>query len=69
MTGHDQPKRPVTMLRNTQVQRIAMEWCFRMLLEPRRLAWRYLSTNYLYAGLLLAEKIRAVRAKHRKPTV
>ncbi len=51
------------------VQRIAMEWCFRMLLEPRRLAWRYLSTNYLYAGLLLAEKIRAVRAKHRKPTV
>ncbi len=50
------------------VQRIGMEWCFRMLLEPRRLAWRYLSTNYLYAGLLLAAKIKAVTAKRKKPT-
>ncbi|MBC9250127.1 UDP-N-acetyl-D-mannosamine transferase [Pseudomonas alcaligenes] len=50
------------------VQRICMEWCFRMLLEPRRLAWRYLSTNYLYSGLLLAAKLNAVTAKRQKPT-
>ena len=27
------------------IQRLGFEWLWRMLMEPRRLAWRYLSTN------------------------
>lgn len=33
-------------------QRNGMEWLYRILQEPRRMWWRYLSTNVLYAGLL-----------------
>jgi N-acetylglucosaminyldiphosphoundecaprenol N-acetyl-beta-D-mannosaminyltransferase len=40
------------------VQRIGMEWLFRVLQEPRRLFRRYLTTNSRYAGLLLAEMLR-----------
>lgn len=50
------------------VQRIGMEWCFRMLLEPRRLAWRYLSSNHIYAALLLAAKLNAVAARRKQGT-
>lgn len=34
------------------MQAIAMEWFFRLLMEPRRLLWRYLRTNTQYLGLL-----------------
>lgn len=34
------------------VQKIGMEWLFRLCLEPRRLALRYLRTNAIYAYLL-----------------
>lgn len=50
------------------MQRIGMEWCFRMLLEPRRLAWRYLNTNYIYAGLLLAAKVRTFMTQRKNTT-
>lgn len=42
-------------------QRLGMEWAFRMLQEPRRLARRYLVTNLAFVGLLLVELV------HRHP--
>ena len=46
------------------VQRIAMEWLFRMMLEPRRLLWRYVRSNSIYALLLAIARIRfTARAK------
>lgn len=48
------------------VQLIAMEWLFRLLLEPRRLLWRYVRTNSIYLLLLAVTRIRlATRAKVR----
>lgn len=48
------------------VQRMAMEWLFRLLLEPRRLLWRYVRTNSIYLLLLALARIRpATRAKVR----
>ena len=38
------------------VRRIGMEWFFRMMSEPRRLFWRYMSTNTRYLWKLLLEK-------------
>ncbi len=35
------------------MQAVGLEWLWRTLLEPRRLFWRYFSTNWAYAGLLL----------------
>lgn len=40
------------------VQVIGMEWLFRLLLEPRRLLWRYVRTNGTYLFLLVREKLR-----------
>jgi N-acetylglucosaminyldiphosphoundecaprenol N-acetyl-beta-D-mannosaminyltransferase len=37
------------------VQTIGMEWFFRMVLEPRRLAWRYAYTNTVFLWVLLRE--------------
>lgn len=53
------PRAPVWM------QRIGFEWLFRLLLEPRRLGWRYLRTNAIYACLLLAMKVRNWRRTGR----
>lgn len=39
-------------------QRLGMEWAYRMLQEPRRLARRYLVTNLAFLGLLLVELVR-----------
>lgn len=39
------------------MQRLGMEWLFRLILEPRRLAGRYLRTNFLYLLLLLCARI------------
>ena len=36
------------------VQKLGLEWAFRAAQEPRRLAWRYLRTNVIFAGLLLS---------------
>lgn len=43
------------------VQRIGLEWFFRMVQEPRRLGPRYLTTNLRFALLLLGEIL------HRRP--
>lgn len=43
------------------VQRIAMEWLFRLLLEPRRLLWRYVRTNSIYLLLLAHARLGCAR--------
>lgn len=53
------PRAPLWM------QRIGFEWLFRLLLEPRRLGWRYLRTNAIYACLLLSMKVRSWRRTGR----
>ena len=49
------------------VQKIGMEWLFRLCLEPRRLAMRYLRTNAIYASLLarawFEKRIAATKAR------
>lgn len=39
-------------------QRLGMEWAYRLLQEPRRLARRYLVTNTLFLLLLAEERVR-----------
>jgi N-acetylglucosaminyldiphosphoundecaprenol N-acetyl-beta-D-mannosaminyltransferase len=34
-------------------QRIGMEWLFRIYQEPRRMWWRYVKTNTIFAGIIL----------------
>lgn len=34
------------------LQRAGLEWLYRIYQEPRRMWWRYLSTNVLFAGML-----------------
>lgn len=43
------------------LQKAGLEWLFRMLLEPRRLAWRYLVTNP-HAMLIMLRAVLAQRA-------
>lgn len=38
------------------MQRRGLEWLFRLFTEPRRLGWRYLTTNPLFALRVLAQK-------------
>ena len=45
------------------VQAIGMEWLFRVLQEPRRLFWRYLTTNTRFGMLLLG----ALLGKRSRP--
>lgn len=40
------------------VQQLGFEWLFRLAQEPRRLAWRYFSTNAVFARLLVDEAFR-----------
>lgn len=47
------PRAPLWM------QGAGLEWLFRLLLEPRRLGWRYLRTNAIYARLLFGLKFGA----------
>jgi N-acetylglucosaminyldiphosphoundecaprenol N-acetyl-beta-D-mannosaminyltransferase len=43
-------------------QRTGMEWAYRVLQEPRRLLWRYLSTNTSFIRLTLAEMLHPAGA-------
>jgi N-acetylglucosaminyldiphosphoundecaprenol N-acetyl-beta-D-mannosaminyltransferase len=40
------------------MQQVGLEWLFRLLSEPRRLAWRYLSTNPVFVWRFLPEALR-----------
>jgi N-acetylglucosaminyldiphosphoundecaprenol N-acetyl-beta-D-mannosaminyltransferase len=45
------------------MQRGGLEWFYRLYQEPRRMFWRYFSTNILFANLLLREVVgRAVKS-------
>jgi N-acetylglucosaminyldiphosphoundecaprenol N-acetyl-beta-D-mannosaminyltransferase len=45
------------------LQTIGLEWLFRLVQEPRRLARRYLTTNALFLGLLVRELLLDVRER------
>jgi N-acetylglucosaminyldiphosphoundecaprenol N-acetyl-beta-D-mannosaminyltransferase len=53
----------------TLLQRLGLEWAFRLLLEPRRLASRYLRTNATFVfgmpGLLIRHRARSDVSTHR----
>lgn len=49
----------VTMRAPEWIQRIGMEWFFRLVQEPQRLGRRYAVTNARFAGLLATELVRA----------
>ena len=48
------------------MQHAGLEWLYRVLQEPRRMWWRYTSTNAAFAALMIAALMRSVRAKLRK---
>lgn len=43
------------------LQRTGFEWAYRVFQEPRRMFWRYASTNAVFAMLLIAELARHFR--------
>jgi len=43
------------------MQKVGMEWLFRLAQEPRRMWRRYLTTNARFAGMLLLERLRLFR--------
>jgi N-acetylglucosaminyldiphosphoundecaprenol N-acetyl-beta-D-mannosaminyltransferase len=45
------------------MQRSGLEWSYRVLQEPRRLAGRYLVTNLRFAGLLVGELLMGRRSR------
>jgi len=40
------------------MQRIGLEWLYRIYQEPRRMWWRYLKTNSIFAGIISRELVR-----------
>lgn len=48
------------------MQRVGLEWLFRLIQEPRRLARRYTVTNLQFLGLLVAEIVRARPGRRRE---
>ena len=50
-------------------QRNGLEWLYRVVQEPRRMWWRYLSTNLLYAGILAKALVHTPKASIRPSRV
>jgi N-acetylglucosaminyldiphosphoundecaprenol N-acetyl-beta-D-mannosaminyltransferase len=48
------------------MQHAGLEWLYRVLQEPRRMWWRYTSTNAAFAALMIAALVRSIGAKLRK---
>jgi N-acetylglucosaminyldiphosphoundecaprenol N-acetyl-beta-D-mannosaminyltransferase len=42
-----------------RLQNFGLEWAYRIYQEPRRMWWRYVRTNTLFAGLLAREIVRS----------
>jgi N-acetylglucosaminyldiphosphoundecaprenol N-acetyl-beta-D-mannosaminyltransferase len=40
------------------MQQLGLEWLYRIYQEPRRMAWRYIRTNTLFAGILAQAVVR-----------
>lgn len=45
------------------LQRLGLEWLFRLVQEPRRLVRRYAATNAAFVSLVLAERLRRCRPR------
>ncbi len=45
------------------IQKIGMEWLFRVVQEPRRLFWRYFKTNLVFAAMVARAMLRRDRQK------
>ena len=43
------------------MQRLGLEWLFRLVQEPRRLSARYLSTNTRFMGFVIRELVAGLR--------
>jgi N-acetylglucosaminyldiphosphoundecaprenol N-acetyl-beta-D-mannosaminyltransferase len=50
------------------VQRVGLEWFYRLAQEPRRLGWRYLWTNTVFLGMLLRYATSRLTHTLHKPT-
>ena len=50
-------------------QRNGLEWLYRVVQEPRRMWWRYLSTNLVYAGILAKALLHTPKASMRPSRV
>jgi N-acetylglucosaminyldiphosphoundecaprenol N-acetyl-beta-D-mannosaminyltransferase len=50
----------------TWMQQAGMEWLYRVFQEPRRMWWRYTSTNAEFAVLLASALMQSFRTKLRK---
>jgi N-acetylglucosaminyldiphosphoundecaprenol N-acetyl-beta-D-mannosaminyltransferase len=48
------------------MQKMGLEWFFRLLMEPRRLWQRYLVGNVVFVGLVMKQKLRAIVDRARK---
>ena len=48
------------------MQDYGLEWVYRVIQEPRRMFWRYMSTNARFAGLLLSEFGRKLSSRRNK---
>lgn len=46
-------------------QRLGLEWLHRLIQEPRKMAWRYISTNSLFALMLAREWLSGLRRPER----
>ena len=44
------------------MQKIGMEWLFRVIQEPRRMFRRYLVTNSAFLGMVLKKKLEQLRS-------
>jgi N-acetylglucosaminyldiphosphoundecaprenol N-acetyl-beta-D-mannosaminyltransferase len=49
------------------MQRTGLEWLYRIWQEPRRMWYRYASTNTAFACLLITELVRSLRRKRPRP--
>ncbi len=47
------------------MQRMGLEWLYRIYQEPGRMWWRYLRTNTIFAGMMLRAAANAIREKIR----
>ena len=64
--GPDPPRIGVVASLPRALQIAGLEWLFRIVLEPKRLLWRYLSTNP-QAIFLLLTRTRGFDAGERPP--
>lgn len=60
-TSGNNPRPPDWMVRG------GLEWLWRIFIEPRRLAWRYITTNPVFMAKVIAQVIRQRLFRRRTP--